>query len=64
MSEHYLSKEQETQVQAWLKTVLARSEWPTWLVVLAVYGLWFSLLLASPMLGLPVSAVLLWLVSA
>lgn len=47
-----------------LQTPIARSEWPTWLVVVAVYGLWFSLLLASPMLGLPLSTLLLWLVAA
>jgi fatty acid desaturase len=64
MSNHYLSSDQESLVQAWLLAPMARSEWPTWLVVVAVYGLWFSVLLASKVLGLPLSAVLLWLVSA
>lgn len=64
MSQHYLSEEQQRQIEAWLQEPMARSEWPTWLLIVAIYGAWLALILLSPSLGLLVSAPLLALVSA
>lgn len=64
MSQHYLNEEQQRQIEAWLQEPMARSEWPTWLLIVAIYGAWLALILLSPALGLLVSAPLLAAVSA
>lgn len=62
--QHYLNDEQQRQIEAWLQEPMARSEWPTWLLIVAIYGAWLALILLSPSLGLLVSAPLLALVGA
>ena len=64
MSHHYLNEEQQRQVEAWLQEPMARSEWPTWLVIAAIYGAWLALILLSPSLGLVLSTPLLIVVAA
>lgn len=64
MSDHYLNEQQKRQVEAWLQEPMARSEWPTWLLIVAIYGAWLALILLSPSLGLWVSTPLLALVGA
>ena len=64
MSDHYLNETQQRQIEAWLQEPMARSEWPTWLLIAAIYGAWLALILLSPSLGLLLSAPLLALVSA
>jgi fatty acid desaturase len=64
MSNHYLNEEQRRQIEAWLQEPMARSEWPTWLVIVAVYGTWLTLILLSPTVGLALSTPLLALLGA
>lgn len=64
MSNHYLNEAQQRQVEAWLQEPMARSEWPTWLLIVAIYGAWLALILLSPSLGLWVSTPLLVVVGA
>ncbi len=60
MSE-YLNAQQEQAVARLLKTPMARTEWPTWLLIPAVYGLWFATLYWSQALGLLATTLLLLL---
>lgn len=64
MSAHYLNDEQERQVQAWLNEPMARTEWPTWLLIVVIYSAWLAVVLLSPTLGLWVSTPLLALIGA
>ena len=64
MSQHYLSEEQQHQIETWLQQPMARSEWPTWLVIAAIYSAWLALVLLSPSLGLLLSTPLLIVVAA
>ena len=47
----YLNPAQQRQVERLLQTPTARSEWPTWLLFLVVYGLWFAAIAWSQQLG-------------
>ena len=60
MSE-YLNPLQEQRVSRLLATPMARTEWPTWLLIPAVYGMWFATLYWSQTLGLMVTTLLLLL---
>ncbi len=51
MSE-YLSPQQERLVARLLATTMARTEWPTWALIPAVYASWFATLYWSRTLGL------------
>jgi len=44
-----------------LETPMARTEWPTWLLIPAVYGMWFATLYWSHTLGLMATTLLLLL---
>ncbi len=58
MSE-YLNPQQEQVVARLLETPMARTEWPTWLLIPAVYGSWFAILYWSHTLGLMATTLLL-----
>ena len=64
---HYLDDAQRDDVLRLQASFLARSEWPTWLLLIGVYGAWFALLLGSPVIGawpatlLLVPLLVLWL---
>lgn len=58
MSE-YLSPQQEQVVARLLQSPMARTEWPTWLLIPAVYGLWFAALYWAQTLGLVATTLLL-----
>jgi fatty acid desaturase len=64
MSNHYLNNEQQRQVQAWLAEPMARTEWPTWLLIGVIYSAWLTVVLLSPTWGLWVSAPLLVVLGA
>lgn len=58
MSE-YLNPQQEQVVARLLETPMSRTEWPTWLLIPAVYGSWFGTLYLSHVLGLMATTLLL-----
>ena len=60
MSE-YLNPQQEQVVARLRASPMARTEWPTWLLIPAVYGLWFATLYWSHTLGLMATTLLLLL---
>jgi fatty acid desaturase len=64
MSSHYLNEAQQRQIEAWLQEPMARSEWPTWVLIVVIHGAWLALLLFSPVLGIAWSAPLLALLGA
>lgn len=64
MSNHYLNEEHQRQVQAWLAEPMARTEWPTWLLIGFIYGTWLTVVLLSPTWGLWVSVPLLVVLGA
>jgi fatty acid desaturase len=55
----YLDEAQRQHIQAQRATWRWRSEWPTWCVIVAVYGGWFGVALNARALGLPVTLILL-----
>jgi len=64
---HYFDSAQQRDIQALSRTFTGRSQWPTWLLLIAVPGAWFALLLGSPVLGagwtivLLIPVVVLWM---
>ncbi len=60
----YLSPQQEQVVARLLESHMARTEWPTWLLIPVVYGAWFATLACSQRLGLLATTVLLILLCA
>ncbi len=60
----YLNPEQKQRIEALLQTFTARSEWPTWVVLIAVYSAWGGILYLHQTLGLALATVLLALTSA
>ena len=56
---NYLDPTQRREIEALATTFVARTEWPTWLLLLGVYAGWFGVLLASHWLGLWCSTLLL-----
>jgi len=57
----YLNPQQEQMIARLLETPMARTEWPTWLLIPAVYGMWFATLYWSHTLGLMATTLLLLL---
>ncbi len=55
----YLSPQQEQAVARLLALPMARTEWPTWLLIPTVYASWFATLYWSRTLGLVATTVLL-----
>jgi len=55
----YLSPTQKQVVEQLLQTTMARTEWPTWIMLFLVYGAWGGTLYGSRALGLPVTTLLL-----
>lgn len=55
----YLSSQQEQVVERLLASPMARTEWPTWVLIPVVYGAWGATLYASHALGLALTTVLL-----
>src|ERR1700744_6531143 len=61
---HYLDDTQRHELTTAAAPWRWRSEWPTWLVIVAVYGGWFGIALHARRLGLPVALPLLGVFSA
>ena len=55
----YLSPDQERQIERMLQTRMARSEWPTWAMLVLVYGAWALSLLCFKDLGALVATPML-----
>lgn len=60
----YLSSQQEQAVARLLDTPMARTEWPTWLLIVLVYGAWLAGLLLTRAHGLVWGTPLLILATA
>ena len=64
---HYFDSAQQRDIQALSRTFTGRTQWPTWLLLIAVPAAWFALLLFSPVLGagwtimLLIPVVVLWM---
>lgn len=64
---HYFDSAQQQDIQALAHTFTGRTQWPTWLLLIAVPSAWFALMLASPVLGagwtivLLIPVVVLWM---
>lgn len=64
---HYLDDAQRQGVLSLQSSFLGRSEWPTWLLLVAAYAGWFALVLGSPLIGawpatlLLIPLLVLWL---
>lgn len=56
---NYLDPAQRDEILQLQQTFAGRTEWPTWLLLVAVYIAWFAVLLFSRYLGLCLSTVLL-----
>lgn len=56
---HYFDAAHRLHIESLRQRFTARSEWPTWLLLIAVYGGWFAILLNSRTLGLGLSTLLL-----
>jgi hypothetical protein len=56
---NYLNHAQREEIETLRSSLTGRTEWPTWLLLIGVYGAWFGVLLASPWLGLWLSTALL-----
>jgi fatty acid desaturase len=59
----YLDDAQARDIQARRTSWRWRSEWPTWAVVVALYGGWFGVAMHARALGLPVALALLAVLS-
>ncbi len=64
---HYFDSAQRRDIQALSRTFAGRTQWPTWLLLIAVPAAWFALLLGSPVIGagwtiiLLIPVVVLWM---
>lgn len=56
---NYLDETQRREIEVLARSLTARTEWPTWLLLIGVYVGWFSLMLCSDWLGLWLSTLLL-----
>ncbi|AMB85491.1 fatty acid desaturase [Pseudomonas agarici] len=56
---HYFDPVHREEILSLSRTFTGRTEWPTWLLLVAVYGGWFATLLGSHHLGLWPSTMLL-----
>ncbi len=60
----FLNPAQQQHLQALQQRFTARTEWPTWLALVAVYGAWFGILHVHAELGMPLTTLLLAVTSA
>ena len=64
---HYFDSAQRRDILALSRTFTGRTQWPTWLLLIAVPGAWFALMLGSPVIGpwwttgLLIPVVVLWM---
>jgi len=64
---NYLDETQRREIEALAQSLTARTEWPTWLLLIGVYAGWFAVILGSAWLGVWLSTlpliplVALWL---
>jgi fatty acid desaturase len=56
---NYLDETHSLEIEALGRTLTARTEWPTWLLLIGVYAGWFAVILGSHWLGLWLSTALL-----
>jgi hypothetical protein len=56
---HYFDAAHRQQVETLCQRFTARTEWPTWLLLIGVYGGWFAIVLNSHWLGRALSTLLL-----
>lgn len=61
---NYLDEAQRLEVKALAQSFIARTEWPTWLLLICVYTGWFSVILYADCLGLWLSTGVLILIVA
>lgn len=54
---HYFDTAHREEIDTRRQRLTARTEWPTWLLLIGLYGGWFSIVLASDRLGLWLSTV-------
>src|SRR5690242_2149136 len=55
----YLDDAQRTDIARLAASRASRTEWPTWLLILTIYGGWFGVATHARALGLPLCAALL-----
>jgi fatty acid desaturase len=60
----YLDDTQRNALARLSTSLTWRTQWPTWLLIVVIYGGWFSVALHARTLGLPLAIVLLALLSA
>ncbi|POF39215.1 fatty acid desaturase [Pseudomonas laurylsulfativorans] len=56
---HYFDSAHQEEIETLRRRFTARTEWPTWLLLIGVYGGWFGIVLYSHRLGLWGSTLLL-----
>jgi len=56
---HYFDAAHRQQIETLRQRFTARTEWPTWLLLIGVYGAWFAIVLNSHWLGRALSTLLL-----
>jgi fatty acid desaturase len=56
---HYFDEHHRQQIETLRQRFTARTEWPTWLLLIAVYAGWFAIVLGSSWLGRAWSTLLL-----
>lgn len=56
---NYFDEAHRREIKTLAKSFTARTEWPTWLLLIGVYAGWFALILYTDTLGLWLSTVLL-----
>ena len=56
---HYFDAAHRQQIETLRQRFTARTEWPTWLLLIGVYGGWFAIVLNSHWLGRALSTLLL-----
>jgi len=56
---NYLDETQRREIEALAQSLTARTEWPTWLLLIGVYAGWFAVILGSAWLGVWLSTLLL-----
>ncbi|MCU0073393.1 fatty acid desaturase [Pseudomonas koreensis] len=56
---HYFDDQHRQQIETLRQRFTARTEWPTWLLLIGVYGGWFAIVLGSEWLGIWWSTLLL-----
>ena len=60
----YLDDDQREALASLRNSWTWRSEWPTWLLIVVIYGSWFGFATHARQLGLPIAAALLAVLGA